>query len=63
MVSGENTGAMAGFVMLAPADECDDPLFTIALMAARGNEEQARDAYGDRTVDSAISRVLAEEGW
>lgn len=51
----------------APAPEPQqpdpDPLFDIILMAAAGAEEEAREVYGDRTVDSAIGHVLAEEGW
>ncbi len=48
---------------IAPVDPPDDPMFEIVLLAARGAEEEAREAYGDRTVDSAIGRVLGEEGW
>ncbi len=39
-----------------------DPLFDIVLMAASGCEEEARDTYGDRVVDSAITRALSEGG-
>ncbi len=41
----------------------EDHMFDILLLAARGAEEEARDAYGDRAVDTAIDRVLREEGW
>ncbi len=30
---------------------------------AAGAENEARDTYGDRVVDSAIGRVLREDGW
>ncbi len=53
------------FSPYAPPDvptDCD-PMFDIVLMAAAGAEDEARDAYGDRVVDSAIGRVLGEEGW
>ncbi len=44
------------------ADPDSDPLFDIVLMAAAGAEDEARDTYGDRVVDAAITRVLSEEG-
>ncbi len=40
-----------------------DPLFQIVLLCAKGAEEEARDTYGDRVVDAAITRVLSEAGW
>ncbi len=45
------------------AEQYEDPIFDIALLAAKGGEERARETYGDRTVDAAITRVLSEAGW
>ena len=39
----------------------EDPMWDI-LRAARTDEEAARDTYGDRAVDRAIGKLLAEPG-
>ena len=44
-------------------DPTEDPMFNILRLARQGQEELARQAYGDRTVDAAIGRVLLEEGF
>ncbi len=43
-------------------DPKDDPMFDALQLIARDQEELARLAYGDATVDAAIARVVEEEG-
>ena len=45
----------------AAPERDEDPMFDI-LRAARADEEAARDTYGDRAVDRAIGKLLAEPG-
>ncbi len=57
------SGCMFTIAPVDPPDEPPDPMFDIAILAAKGAEEEARDTWGDRVVDAAIGRVLREDGW
>ena len=50
-----------GYRWEAAPEPLEDPMFDI-LRAARADEEAARDTYGDRAVDRAITRLLNEPG-